>query len=243
MRKPIIGISGSLIIDEAGMFPGYKRSYVNDDYIKSIVNAGGIPFIIPFNTDMEVIISQVETIDGLVLSGGHDISPFCYGEEVKQRCGDIFPDRDYFELSLLEKAEEKGVSILGICRGCQLINVFHGGSLTQDISYSSNESVLKHNQAHFSDLVTQDVILKQGTKLRSILNKEKIRVNSFHHQLINEVAKGLEVSSYCTDGIVESIENETYKWEIGVQWHPEMLQESNRDMKKLFSAFIQSIDQ
>lgn len=104
MKKPVIGISGSVIIDGGGNFPGYRRSYVNEDYVYSVIKNGGIPYIIPFNEDEEVIGMQMEHVDGLILSGGHDVTPRFYGQEPLIKLGGVYPERDTFDFRLLENA-------------------------------------------------------------------------------------------------------------------------------------------
>lgn len=110
-RRPIIGISSSVIVDEAGSFAGYKRAYVNKDYVDAVVRAGGVPLIMPFTTDKEVIISQAQLIDGLILSGGHDISPYNYGQEPNPKLGETFPERDTYDMLLLEESKRE-ISLL-----------------------------------------------------------------------------------------------------------------------------------
>lgn len=107
MTKPLIGVSGSVIIDDGGIFPGYHRSYVNEDYIDSVVKNGGVPFIIPFTEDDDVIKQQLDNVQGLILSGGHDVDPHLYGEEPEQKLGKTWPARDRFDMRLLKLAEEK----------------------------------------------------------------------------------------------------------------------------------------
>jgi len=105
-KKPIIGISSSVIVDDSGNFAGYKRAYVNKDYVDAVVRAGGVPLIIPFTTDKEVIISQVQVIDALILSGGHDVSPYNYGQEPNPKLGETFPERDTYDMLLLEESKK-----------------------------------------------------------------------------------------------------------------------------------------
>lgn len=221
MNKPIIGISGSVIIDDGGMFPGYRRSYVNEDYVDSVVQNGGIPYIIPFNENEEVVKEQLLNVQGLILSGGHDVDPHNYGEELKQKIGDVWPERDVFDIRLLKFAEENNIPVLGICRGMQIINVAHGGSLYQDLSYRK-EKTLKHSQNQTPTLVTHTVKADPNSQIANILGKDEFLTNSFHHQLVKDVAPDFTVAAKCVDGVVEAIENKDASV-IGVQWHPEML--------------------
>ena len=229
--KPIIGISGSIIIDDGGIFPGYRRSYVNDDYIDSVIQNGGIPYIIPFNEDEEVVKEQLLNVQGLILSGGHDVDPHNYGE-----LGDIWPERDKFDMRLLKLAEENGIPVLGICRGAQIINVYHGGTLYQDLSYRK-EKTLKHSQGQTPTLLTHTVKTVAGTKIAELLGKKEMQTNSFHHQLIKDVADDFKVSARCVDGVVEAIENKDASI-IAVQWHPEMLHRVVPYQNNLFKYII-----
>lgn len=238
MKKAVIGISGSVIVDQGGMFPGYRRSYVNEDYVNSVIVNGAIPFILPFTEEEDVIDAYINQIDGLILSGGHDLDPRRYGEETKAKLGQIYPARDNFDFRLLEKAKEKNLPILGICRGFQIINVFHGGSLWQDLSYSNIENLVKHDQGHSSDLVTHSVTVEDGSILKELVEVDKLYVNSFHHQIVNKLGDGLKVVARAADGVVESVELKGYPFLLGVQWHPEMLHKSEKLMNKLFSKLI-----
>lgn len=239
MTKPIIGISGSVIIDNGGMFPGYHRSYVNEDYVDSVVQNGGVPFIIPFTGNDEVVKMQLEHVQGLILSGGQDLDPHLYGEEPLPKIGETWPARDHFDMLLLKLAEEKDIPVLGICRGAQIINVAHGGSLYQDISYRQ-ELTYKHMQGHTPSLPTHSMQVKAGSHLAKILGKTSFLVNSFHHQLIKDVAPDLIESAKAGDGVPEGIENKAGSV-IGVQWHPEMLHR-NPDVSFMNNLFKFVID-
>lgn len=237
-KKAIIGISSSLITDNGGMFPGYKRAYVNKDYVDAVLSAGAIPFIIPFSEEEDVIKEQVSLVDGIIISGGHDVFPLNYNEELAPKISEVFPERDKYEMCLINEAKKFNKAILGICRGFQLINVLEGGSLYQDLSYMNNDRLLKHSQGHTPSLATHYVNVKEESILKEIVGKEKIMVNSFHHQAIKEVAKDFVVSAVANDGVVEAIENKAYKFYMGVQWHPEMLFKNDSNMKKIFEYFI-----
>ena len=236
-KRAIIGISSSIIVDNSGSFAGYKRAYVNKDYVDAVIRAGGVPLIIPFSTDKEVIISQTQLIDGLILSGGHDISPYNYGQEPSQKIGETFPERDTYEIILLEESKKRNIPILGICRGFQLINVAAGGTLYQDLSLIPG-NILKHNQVSNPTLKTHKVEIKENSFISSIFGKETM-VNSFHHQVINKVANDFIVVAKASDGVVEAIEHKTYKFLVAVQWHPEMLAVNCEKARVLFSKFVE----
>ncbi|MBO4110701.1 gamma-glutamyl-gamma-aminobutyrate hydrolase family protein [Streptococcus suis] len=237
--KPIIGISASIIVDSGGMFPGYHRAYVNEDYVNSVIRSGGIPLIIPISQDETVIDGYIGSIDGLILSGGHDVNPLNYDEEPDQKLGDIFPLRDWFDSQLLQKAKEKRIPILGICRGCQIINVSHGGSLWQDLSYAEGVTI-KHWQAHHPDLATHSIVIEEDSVLYHVLGEKKVMVNSFHHQVIRKVGDGFRVVARARDGVIEAIESTDYPFMIGVQWHPEMLHHCDAGMCRLFKALVEA---
>lgn len=236
-KRAIIGISSSIIVDNSGSFAGYKRAYVNKDYVDAVIRAGGVPLIIPFSTDKEVIISQAQLIDGLILSGGHDISPYNYGQEPSQKIGETFPERDTYEIILLEESKKRNIPILGICRGFQLINVAAGGTLYQDLSLIPG-NILKHNQVSNPTLKTHKVEIKENSFISSIFGKETM-VNSFHHQVIDKVANDFIVVAKASDGVVEAIEHKTYKFLVAVQWHPEMLAVNCEKARELFSKFVE----
>lgn len=239
---PIIGISASIIVDQSGMFPGYHRSYVNEDYVNSVIRNGGVACILPISDNEEVLDSYLEIIDGLILSGGHDICSFNYNEEPSPKMGDIFPARDKFDFALLERATKKGIPILGICRGAKIINVYHGGALYQDLSYCDTAKI-KHWQGSCPDMVTHSVDVEDDSLLHQILRVNKITVNSFHHQIMKDVAKEFNVVGRAPDGVIEAIEHTDYPFMIGVQWHPEMLHRVSEEMNRIFAALIDHAQQ
>lgn len=235
--RPVIGLSGSIIIEKADGFEGYRRSYINEDYVDSVIVNGGTPVILPLTTNETIIESYLESIDGLILSGGHDVYPMNYNEEPLQKLGQVYPDRDYFDFKLLELAIKKEIPILGICRGFQLMNVYHGGSLYQDLSYRENETI-KHDQKYTSHITTHSLIVEKETKLFNIFENENLMVNSFHHQILNRIGEDLIVSARSKDGVAEAIEHKTYDFMLGVQWHPEMLHKSEMIMNNIFKELI-----
>ena len=237
MNKPIIGISTSVLIDKGGGFPGYERIYVNKDYVSSVISAGAVPLMIPMDATEENLRQTLELVDGMIFSGGHDIAPIRYGEEPHQKLQEICPERDEFDFLLYRLAKEHSLPILGICRGFQLMNVSEGGKLYQDLSLKNTES-LKHSQGHGPSIPTHTVKVEPGSKFYEILGKEEIRVNSFHHQAVKTVSEKVAISGKALDDVVEAIELKNYPFGVGVQFHPEMLQAKEEDMKKIFAALV-----
>lgn len=237
MNKPIIGISTSVLVDEGGGFPGYERIYVNKDYVSSVISAGAVPLMIPMDATEENLRQTLELVDGMIFSGGHDIAPIRYGEEPHQKLQEICPERDDFDFLLYRLAKEHSLPILGICRGFQLMNVSEGGKLYQDLSLKNTES-LKHSQGHGPSIPTHTVKVEPGSKFYKILGKEEIRVNSFHHQAVKSTSENVVISGKALDNVVEAIELKNYPFGLGVQFHPEMLQAKEEDMKKIFAALV-----
>ncbi|CAH1853365.1 gamma-glutamyl-gamma-aminobutyrate hydrolase family protein [Convivina intestini] len=240
MDKPIIGISGSVIIDHDKAFYGSNRSYVNENYVEAVIKNGGVPFIMPVSDNDDVIEAQLAHVQGLILSGGHDVDPTLYNEKPQPALGDIWPKRDHFDELLLKLAEKRGIPVLGICRGAQLINVAHGGSCFQDQSYRDQET-----QEHVQDIVasqpTHGMRVDKDSKLAAILGKTTFDVNSFHHQILKEIGTGLKPCAYANDDICEGFENASGTV-IGVQWHPEMMC-SNPDTAFMNNLFRYVIEQ
>lgn len=234
--KPIIGILGNLITMENGMFPGMERSYVNNDYINAVMKGGGIPFIIPVNTNEEVIRRQIEQVDGVLISGGWDVNPLLYGEEPKNDMTFIYPEVDTFDLEAIKIALELDKPILGICRGLQILNVALKGSINQDINLVEG-NFIKHQQQAKRHVGTHTIDVLENSKLEAVLGK-CLQVNSYHHQSINILGEGLKAIAYSKDKVIEAVEKENAKFVVGVQWHPEMMVDYNEKMVKLFKEFI-----
>lgn len=238
MKKPLIGISAGVLVDQGGMFPGYKRDYVNEDYITAVSENGGIPVILPLLDDPADIDRQVAALDGLILSGGHDVDPSSYNHDPLDKLGDTSLRRDAFDLNLIRSAKQRQLPILGICRGTQILNVYHGGTLYQDLSYRDAPTI-RHWQATNSAQVTHAVRIDQHSRLFTILKQATVRVNSFHHQIMATIGEGFHVVATASDNVPEAIEADGDHIMMGVQWHPEMLTQSQPLMNALFSHFIQ----
>lgn len=239
MKKPIIGITSAYEIEDG--LRNYHRTTVSIDYTKSVIKAGGIPIILPVTDDIESIKGQLELIDGLILAGGSDINPFLYNEDFKEGMGLISPERDKGELLVLEEFLKTKKPILGICRGLQLLNVYFGGSLFQDLRYAGKD-ILKHSQDFYPELATHSINIIDKDNFLYEIYGDKVNVNSFHHQAINKLGNGLTVIATANDGIIEAIQHKGHRFLYGVQWHPEMMcARENKEMEKLFCQFIKNI--
>lgn len=234
--RPLIGISASLTIDISEKMAGRRIISLSENYVNAILNAGGFPFILPINNDINVIREYAKILDGLLLSGGYDVDPLNYDEDPNYKLGRVLDERDEFEIKLINEFENLNKPILGICRGNQILNVFHGGTIYQDISLIKG-SFIKHDQDAFEYEGTHRITIEDGTKLSRILGKNSL-VNSYHHQAIKKVGEGLKIAAMSNDNVIEAIENTTGSFKLGVQWHPEMMFYRSKDMSNIFRYFL-----
>ncbi len=234
--KPIIGISGSILTNVGSNFNGYIRAYVNQDYVDSVLQAGGVPLILPMNDQTETANEMLKLCDGIILSGGHDVDPNLYGEEPLQKLGEICPKRDAFDIALYNSAIEQKKPILGICRGYQIINVINGGTLHQDLSYADGVWI-RHDQDDGPTVLTHSLNVENDEFLN--VGVERFRVNSFHHQILKDVAPGFNVVATSDDGVVEALQKiDDDIFIFAVQWHPEMLHKIDENSKRIFANFV-----
>ena len=229
--KPRIGLLAE--IKEEG-YTGVKNSYS-----AAIEAAGGIPFILPYSEREETLADYAASVDGFVFTGGADIDPEYFGEEIKETCGKIFPLRDSFESRMFEKITETKKPILGICRGMQVINVFLGGTLFQDID-TEYETNLTHRQPLPSTEPWHDILVLPDTKLFALVGKARMVGNSFHHQAIKTLANGLTCTAKAEDGVIEAYTADNYPYLAAYQWHPERLCTFDMDNHGLFANFIEA---
>lgn len=237
MRKPIIGINSSRVIKHETAYSHSVIESLGNDYVESVIRAGGIPIILPILTDEESIRRQIELLDGVVLSGGIDINPLLYNEEPSSKLGYIFPAKDTFDILIAKIACELNKPILAICRGHQILNVAFGGTLYQDLS-DINGCYIKHQQQSKDGAVTHTLDIVEGSILHSILG-DSIISNTFHHQAIKDLAPGFKATAYSKDNIIEAIEKSGDQFVVGVQFHPEIMTAyNNKYALKIFEAFI-----
>ena len=191
-------------------------------YYKQIVSAGGTPVLIPPVADNDVLLSTLDTLDAIVLSGGGDFNPLWAGEQPVPQLHNINNERDLPELLLTRYAFDRQMPVLGICRGIQTLAMSLGGHVEQDIKPSP--TLIKHSQTSHQSTQTHSVNIKPGTMLSDIFDGEDtIYVNSFHHQAVDNPGNHMRTAATAPDGTIEAIESSEQKPVIGVQWHPEWL--------------------
>ncbi len=203
-------------------------------YLDAIWRAGGLGVILPYTTDEERLREYSVLFDGFLFSGGVDVNPTLYGEEKQFDSVEIDDERDAFEKGLFAAVYPTGRPILGICRGIQSVNVFLGGTLHQHID--------GHSQTESGENRPQDVHVMEGSLLHRICGKNDLRVNSFHHQAVKDIAPGLIVDALSTDGFIEALHSPTHPFLLCVQFHPEIYNDCPDDdhSRAVFAAFVEA---
>ena len=215
-RKPVIGITGNYEDLTCKLGKGYYQK---------VVEAGGVPVIVPPVTDPHVIINTLDRIDALILSGGGDYNPLWAGEEPSPLLHGINAERDQAELMITRLAYNRQIPMLGICRGIQTLAMALGGKVFQDISDRATE---KHSQDADRSEPTHTVTIEKDSILYHLYSQQStIYVNSFHHQAVSDTGAKFRVTARSADGIIEAMESTEYKPVMGVQWHPECLENGN----------------
>jgi putative glutamine amidotransferase len=240
MGRPVIGIVGNLLVEQGGFSPGMERSYVNNDYVAAVERAGGIPLILPVVRGQDVAERQTECADALLISGGYDIDPLLYGEEPHRALEFVYRDTDLFQLRTIKTALAKGQPLLAICKGIQLLNVACGGTIYQDLD-EIPDSFVKHSQNRKRSCPSHTVVAEEGSVIAELLGTS-FPVNSYHHQAVKDVGRGLKVTSRAMDGVTESLEIEGESFVVGVQWHPEMMMSGGDDMLPLFLRLVEEAE-
>ncbi|MBE3577155.1 MAG: gamma-glutamyl-gamma-aminobutyrate hydrolase family protein [Limnochordales bacterium] len=223
-----------------------NRYYLNSNYVNAVVAAGGVPVLLPPLSkayDPKRLGPLLDLLSGLLLTGGVDLDPVHYGEEPLPALGQIDPDRDRWELALAKWALVRGMPVLGICRGIQVLNVAAGGSLYQDVASqvqppSSGTAVLHYQRAP-EWYPTHAVQIYDGSRLREIFGCDCLRVNSFHHQAVKMPGRDMVVTARAADGVIEAIESAIHPFAVGVQWHPECMWEAEPIFLRLFSRLVE----
>lgn len=237
--RPVIGVTAS--IDQRAAAYGETYSLTRK-YAEGVVQAGGIPVIVPHNLAEESLHALLERLDGVLLSGGGDIDPAWFGEEAHPATGEIEPDRDRVELTLARWLVEQGKPFLAICRGIQVLNVAWGGSLVQDIPAQVPGAVphsfdRKTTPRHY---LAHSVKIDPDSHLARVMQLDAAETNSWHHQAIGRVADRLRVTAVAPDSIIEAVEVPGLRCALGVQWHPEWLFEEKVEQRRLFEELVRA---
>ncbi len=237
MREPLIGVTCYLeeTVDCEKKFTSSPLYISYPQYDIRLAEAGAVPVNLPLlNEEENFARDYAEKLDALLICGGEDVHPERYQEKAE---GDFryVPARDKFEFSLLKEFLKQKKPILGICRGLQVINVYFGGTLIQDISSASDQYIVHTRSDAASEGVHEVTMSGKWAKLLG----SHCRVNSMHHQAVKKLGKGLSVVGVAEDGIIEAIQAEEYPYLFAVQWHPEMLLPVQ---KSIFGTFVSAAD-
>lgn len=234
--KKVIGIIGNALVAHTDMFGDVTRAYVNSNYVQAVLQAGGLPMIIPPYGDIDIIETYARVCDGFLFSGGNDLDPSLYNEEPMKNIGAFSPDLDSVQLMMFRVFEKTHKPILGICRGLQIINVAREGSLYQDIPDQIPESI-QHVQKGSRNHEFHKVMIDSQSQLAEIMNLPLVSVNSLHHQSVKKLGNDLKITAKASDGVIEAIESSDNKI-IGVQWHPEDMIYDSKVMNNLFTWLV-----
>ncbi len=241
-RKPVRACTVAVT---AGIRPDGDTSRVRltAAYVTALENAGLIPLIVPPLANADAASAILDSVAGLVLTGGEDVDPARYGEKRHEKVRSVNPARDATEAALIKEAKERGTPVLAICRGIQILNVALGGTLVQDIP-SQCETKIAHDEESARDSRTHEISVEPGSLIATAVGTEHLTVNSFHHQSVKRVADGMRVTARSPDGIIEGIESTDEDWWVmAVQWHPEEMTDSAEPWDRgLFQAFARKLE-
>lgn len=245
--RPLIGITTNFIKDGAVAAsvhlcgPDQSWQALATDYVEAVLKAGAIPVMIPVLSDLSAAKEMLSHLDGILFSGGGDISPLSYGESTMEQVGTISPERDLQEIALMHTALAiPNFPILCICRGAQLLNVALGGTLIQDIDTGKYGQHLLVSQR--MSVLTHKIAKEPNMLIEQLMGDEKW-VNSYHHQCIGQLGKGVKLSAHDEHEIPECIELPGRAgFTLGVQWHPEALFPISEGHANIFTEFVRNAE-
>ncbi len=235
--KPIIGIT----TNQSKNANGQPTIMLMQSYVNAVMQAGGVPVLIPSLIAEDGWDALYARLDGILFSGGGDIGIEYAPGEPHPRIDDVDLARDSMELKMVQAAASDGKPFLGICRGCQVINVALGGTLYTHIPDQLLNSLDHSYPGNMRTVLVHEIKIEEGTRLAEIIGEPIIRVNSLHHQGLKDIPSSIRVAGHAPDGLVEAIELREHPFGLAVQWHPEWLtdQESTRN---LFKDFVRAAE-
>ena len=245
ISRPLIGVTTQSLHAIFGIPSELPQSAVmNQRYYLALAAAGAAPVLVPLLDDEPDALRAVyERLDGVLIPGGVDVDPEQFGETPHEKLGRIDPARDRLEIMLTRWSVEDRKPLLGLCRGLQIINVALGGTLYQDLATQVPESI-KHdyfpNYGFERDHLAHEVALAPASRLRHLVELDRIPVNSMHHQGIKRLAPSLVASAVAPDGLVEAAESAEGHFLVGVQWHPEVFEMTDPHTAHVFRAFVEA---
>jgi putative glutamine amidotransferase len=226
VARPVVGIT-TYVVPAKWSYWDLEAALVPADYVRAVELAGGRALLVPPSGNG--LDETLDAVDGLIFSGGSDLGPDLYGQEAHPETLGVVEERDRAELALLQRALERDMPVLAICRGSQVLNVARGGDLVQHLPDVVGDERHKHTPGTFAD---HDVTLEEGTRLADLLG-DRAPVKSHHHQGFGRVGEGLRVSAHAEDGTIEAVEDPSRRFALGVLWHPE----AGQDLK-LFEELV-----
>jgi putative glutamine amidotransferase len=233
--QPVIGITTYQDKNATGL----AIVMIFQAYIQAIMQAGGVPVLIPSILAERGWDVLYKRLDGILLAGGGDIALEHFKGDDHPRINGVDPQRDSVELSLLQAARDDGKPFLGICRGIQVVNVGLGGTLYTHIPDQHPNAIDHTYPGNMRTVLAHEVRIEEGTRFADLVGEPILKVNSLHHQGLKDVASELQITAYAPDGLVEAVELPEHPFGVAVQWHPEWLtgQQPTRD---LFKAFVEA---
>jgi putative glutamine amidotransferase len=235
---PIIGIT----TNQSKNLHGQPTVMLMQSYINAVMQAGGVPVLIPSHIAEDGWQAVYSRLDGILFSGGGDIGLEYAPGEPHPRIDDVDLQRDAIELKMVRAAATDGKPFLGICRGCQVMNVALGGTLYTHIPDQLLNALDHSYPGNMRTILVHEVKIEEGTRIAEIFGEPIIKVNSLHHQGLKDIAPSLRVAAHAPDGLVEAIELPDHPFGLAVQWHPEWLTDQGLT-RNLFSTFVKTAGQ
>ncbi len=236
--RPRIGITcGFRISTSQGGFIT-PLATLDNQFVDRVFAAGGEPVLIPSLTDTDYLREFLSSLGGLLLTGGPDVRPQRYGAEPHPDTGAMHERRDTVDFTMLAAADAKDMPILAVCLGIQELNVHRGGTLHQHVPELALEPHVAHRGPAPADFVDHPIRIEPGSRLHGLLGVENHTVNSSHHQSVDRPGTGLRITARAPDGIIEAVEDPAKRFCLGVQWHPEDMNDDPLQ-QRLFEALVE----